>query len=156
MWILINSAQFLVFVGLWQISQPAIVRIFFKELKRVVMGEFIDDLDIAKHILEPLGLETNDESTCPEEKVGFKQRLGSTKVKENFGASFIVFTFAFLIIILLVVLMYFLFCKFSKKLKEGGEKLKKKIFYSPIIRYAFLNALKLNFIGMAAFKDKEE
>ena len=72
MWILINSAQFLVFVGLWQISQPAIVRIFFKELKRVMMGEFIDDLDIAKHILEPLGIKTNDESTGPEEKVGFK------------------------------------------------------------------------------------
>ena len=46
MWILINTVQFIVYMSLWQIGFEDLLRIFLKELKRIVLAEFFDDLAV--------------------------------------------------------------------------------------------------------------
>ena len=121
-------------------------------MKRVVFGEFLKDVDLS-FLKSLFGIEENEDdiSDGPEEKAGF-QRLGSTDPSENYGESFILITLLFVCIILSSLLFYALCWRISPKCKKYTKALKDKIFFSPIIRYAFLNSLKLNFIAMAAFK----
>ena len=44
MWILINALQFLVYISLWASTTPLFVRVTLNELKRVILGEFLDDI----------------------------------------------------------------------------------------------------------------
>ena len=56
MFSLINSLQFVVTMLLWQITLQATVRVVLHQLKKVVLGEFVDDLDIGAYVNEALGL----------------------------------------------------------------------------------------------------
>ena len=47
LWIMINCLQFLVFISMWQVTYPTRVRISLSELKRIALGEFLDDFDMA-------------------------------------------------------------------------------------------------------------
>ena len=49
MWILINALQFLVYISIWMITLPNELRISLNTVKSIVLGEFIDDLEIGKH-----------------------------------------------------------------------------------------------------------
>ena len=60
MWILINALQFIVFIGMWLINMPSSLRQIFDQLKRIVTGEFLEDLQIGKNIAEGIGLESED------------------------------------------------------------------------------------------------
>ena len=59
MWTLLHTVQFVVYIGLWQIDLPSKTKIIFSLLKRVVLGEFIDDLEIGMRIQKMLSIETN-------------------------------------------------------------------------------------------------
>ena len=50
MWILINTVQFIVYMSLWQINYEPVLRVFFRELKRIVLAEFFDDLAICQKV----------------------------------------------------------------------------------------------------------
>ena len=57
MWILILTIQFIVIIGaVWQIDYDLNVRIFFYEVKKIVYGEFIDDLEIGSKISNFFGI----------------------------------------------------------------------------------------------------
>ena len=47
MWILVNTSQFLAFISMWAIQLPSLSRFLLNELKRIYLGEFLDDLEIS-------------------------------------------------------------------------------------------------------------
>ena len=63
MWILINTLQFLVFIGaVWQIDYTRGTQLFLTELKKIVFGEFVDDLKIGEKISDALNISDKDKS----------------------------------------------------------------------------------------------
>ena len=78
MWVLILTLQFFVYISLWQVRYPSILHFLLYELKRVALGEFMDDLDLGGIAMEWIGLEPNDASST-EEKLG-EERLGSANL----------------------------------------------------------------------------
>ena len=60
MWPLFNAVQFLVYIALYQISLTDDLRLVMKELKRIFLGEFFDDLHISDRIIRTFGGEPND------------------------------------------------------------------------------------------------
>ena len=46
------TLQFYVFILMWQIRFPAILRFTFYELKKLALGEFLDDLKIGETVLD--------------------------------------------------------------------------------------------------------
>jgi len=149
MWILILTLQFFVYIATWNIRFPHMTRFLFHELRKVSLGEFLDDIDIAGYILEPIGIKV-ESSSGAEEKVG-AERLGSSDgIFSNFGATMILVSVLFVIIIAFVLLLYFL-CK-RTNCGERLLKLKHKVFWNPMIRYVILNALKFYMAGFVVFK----
>ena len=61
MWILINTVQFIVYMSLWQIEFPEFLRIFFLELKRIVLAEFFDDIPFADWIKDLLKISDSED-----------------------------------------------------------------------------------------------
>ena len=49
MWILICAIQFIVYIGTWAITYPEELRLILHESKRVVLGEFFDDLPVGTY-----------------------------------------------------------------------------------------------------------
>ena len=56
MWTLIYAMQFLVYIGMWQIAYPRRMQLFFEELKRIALGEFLDDLGLEEKVLTFVGV----------------------------------------------------------------------------------------------------
>ena len=124
-----------------------------QEFRRIVLGEFMDDLDFGKEIANLFGLQTS-EDTAADETVGEERLSQGRSVFSNLGISLILFTLIFLTLILLLVLAIKLKRKMalSDKTKERIVKIKEKIFYNPIIRYLLLNSLKLNFSAFIVYR----
>lgn len=124
----------------------------FYELKRVALGEFLDDLDISNKSMEYLGFET-EEGSSSEEKLG-EERLGPTNSVTSMGSTFllgsVVLTFIVLIIVICVVISRAM--SSSEKCRMRVEKLKLKVFHNPIIRYLILNSIKLNTAAILSLK----
>lgn len=102
MWILINAAQFLVYIGMWQINYSTRIGVLVKEIKRIFLGEYLEDLEIGHKMSSVLGIESNSDVNDPDEKIG-DERLGSDQISANFGITFILATFVFLLIIGLIL-----------------------------------------------------
>ena len=66
MWILINMLQFLVYISIWMITLPNEMRLLLTTMKSIVLGEFIDDLEIGKHVTEALGIPSKSDSDVNE------------------------------------------------------------------------------------------
>ena len=45
-WPLINTLQFVVFIALWNIKYPKNLRRVMHEIKRIALGEYLDDLEL--------------------------------------------------------------------------------------------------------------
>ena len=58
MWGLVNTMQFLVFISKWQVPLSPRPRLTLNELRRVILGEFIDDLDLGNMITSGIGIES--------------------------------------------------------------------------------------------------
>ena len=149
MWILILTLQFFVYIATWNIRYPSTSRFLFHELRKISLGEFLDDIDIAGYILEPLGIKTESTSGT-DEKVG-EERLGSEDgILSGFGATMILLTALFVFLITFALLLAFL-CK-KTKCRTCLAKFKHKVFWNPIIRYFFINAMKLYLAAFVTFK----
>ena len=93
-----------------------------------------------------------------DEKIG-EERLGAGKsILSSFGSTLIIGSIAFILFILIIgVTIYF--CKRSgqsAKCKSGIDKLKRKLFWNPFIRYILLNCLKFNMAAFVIFKSISE
>lgn len=47
MWILILTLQFFVFIAVWSIRYPSVIRFLLYELRKISLGEFMDDLELS-------------------------------------------------------------------------------------------------------------
>ena len=153
MWTLILTLQFFVYIASWNIRFPPITRFLLHELRKISLGEFLDDFEIGKHVLEPIGIVSQSDSAT-DEKVG-EERLGSGKgMSSSFGATLILASIGFAVLIAIVLLAVYLCKRFtcSAKCKTGVRKLKQKVFWNPFIRYIFLNSMKLNMATFVVFK----
>lgn len=117
-----------------------------KTLRTAVLGEFLEDIDI-------LGLSwlvTQDEGQDKYgEKVG-RVKLGEVDFAKSLGPSFFLFTVILVVLVLTLAIAYY-FCRnrqFSSKVHTKVASVAKTIFYGALIRYSFLNYLKLNLSAM--------
>ena len=53
---LIYILQFFVFIAVWQIDFPNLTKAVLKELRRIALGEFFDDLEIGKRLSNFFGI----------------------------------------------------------------------------------------------------
>ena len=83
----------------------------FKELKRIALGEFFDDIDLAVRLTSFFGLDT-DKGEYLEEKTGM-DRLGEDSFVNNFGATLIIGTTLFILLVLVIVLLSYYRKKFN-------------------------------------------
>ena len=107
MWIFINALQFIVFISIWLINIPIRTRMVLDQQKRIVNGEFIDDLEIGKKLMEQLGVSTKSKEG-PEQSIG-TDRFGSFDIFSNIGATLLLVT-AIIILITLLVSLFHLIC----------------------------------------------
>ena len=57
MWILIDALQFLVYISMWTIAYPTLVRITLSELRSAALGEFFDGIDFGMYISDFFGID---------------------------------------------------------------------------------------------------
>ena len=153
MWILILTLQFFVYMATWNIRYTRVMKFVLHELRKISLGEFLDDLEIGGNILRLLGINSGKKSVT-EEVVG-EDRLGSRKdIFANFGSTLILASIGMLVVIIAVCTLIILLrrVKCSKKCKENFQKLKKALFWNPLIRYIVINSLKLNISTIVIFK----
>ena len=154
MWILILTLQFFVYMSSWQVRYPGTLHFIFYELKRVALGEFVDDLDVGCTVMEAMGMPPND-SQGTDEKVG-EERLGISSPLQSFGVTLLLSSILFATLMLVVIALIVILRRSSPSVKcrERVNKYKVFIFFNPIIRYLILNSLKLNMVGLVVFKTK--
>ena len=120
-------------------------------LSTVTLGEFIDEADFVNDLKQAIGLSPNEtDEEAATEKMG-TERLGTENVLDNLGLTLLIVSSIFVLLILVIVLLVTIKrkCKnLSEKNKERIEKVKLSVFWNPIIRYTFLNCLKLNTTAM--------
>ena len=119
-----------------------------------MLGEFVDDLKLGAYIAGWLGLKREDESEeGPSEAVG-EDRLGPKNILSSLGPSLLFLSLIFIIIIALLVMVFFVsrYSRLSGKTHERINKVKRVIFWNPMIRYTMLNALKLYISALVIFK----
>ena len=109
MLVLIQILQFYAFIALWRVAYPKHTKIVFKELRRITLGEFLDDLQFGKNLSEFFGLSSEEDSANDglEEKVG-EERLGSKYITKNLGITFFLLTGLILLILLTVLCFFYL------------------------------------------------
>lgn len=56
MWILILTLQFFVYMAQWQVRYPNTLQFLLYELKKVALGEFMDDLDVGGEVMKSFGI----------------------------------------------------------------------------------------------------
>ena len=103
------------------------------------------------------GIKTTNSKDASQKKVGV-DRIGSDEISANFGITLILGSFIFLLLITLVIIAILISRRvhLAPKIEKAKEWLKRKLFYNPMIRYAFLNALKINMAAILAFKLQSE
>ena len=99
-----------------------------------------------------MGIETQEDSST-DEKVG-EERLGSSSPLTSFGPTLVLATIAFILLVAIVVVIIIVARRYqcSEKNRERVKKVKRMVFFNPIIRYLVLNSLKLNMTGLLAIK----
>ena len=95
----------------WQVTLDATVRIVLWQLRRIVLGEFIDDLELGSKIAKKIGIEQKDVSQSDvSEKIGIS-RLGPDDLLQNVGPSMIIVTLLLLTMIAILVISLYVCSK---------------------------------------------
>ena len=91
----------------WNIRYPSLIKFLFHELRKISLGEFLDDLEIGGQCLEWLGI-PNEARSATEEVVG-EDRLGSRKdVFANLGSTLILASICIVVVVILGMLLIIL------------------------------------------------
>ena len=62
-WLLITDLQFFVYINDWNVLYPRDLQVLMKELRRIALGEFVDDLEFGRKISDAFGIKKNPENT---------------------------------------------------------------------------------------------
>ena len=94
-----------------------------------------------------------EKSSSTEEKVG-EERLGSGDLLDGLGPTLIIglIALAFILIVVIIIILVAWRIKKSPKCHERINKIKRALFFNPIIRFMVLNALKLDIQAFIAIK----
>lgn len=60
MWILILTLQFLVYMAIWQVNYSPLTQLVLYELRKIALGEYLDDLEIGKWLSEAFRINWDD------------------------------------------------------------------------------------------------
>ena len=58
MWPLLNTAQFIIYMSLWQVNYSDGLRVLFMTLRKIAFAEFMDDLAISEKFNSAFGIST--------------------------------------------------------------------------------------------------
>ena len=105
MWTLIYAMQFLVYIGMWNIKYPNHLKFFFAELKRIALGEFVDDIGIEPRVLAWLDIEDYSEDDLTD--IGY-DRFGSPDLFNSIGITFYMTFGLFMFILSIALLIVFI------------------------------------------------
>ena len=106
-WPLINTFQFVVFIALWNIKYPKYLRRVLHEMKRIALGEYLDDLELGDKFGGFFGVSESKDDVGDVEKVGEDAEGDSKSFLDNFGVSFILFFIAFALLIAIVLFLVY-------------------------------------------------
>ena len=87
---------------MWQVNYPTRVVAFFVNLRRIFLGEYIDDLKIGHNISVALGTKSVNDIDAPENKIG-NDRIGSDDMAANFGPTMILGSIVLLLLIVILL-----------------------------------------------------
>ena len=146
LWNLILTLQFLTYISVWQIRYPKVLGFVLTKLRVIALGEFVDNLEIGKHLAEALSIPSGGDKAV-DEKIG-EERLGQSSILANLGPSLLVLSIIFVLVILVVLLL----TRCKNKCHNCVIVIKRKVLYNPIIRYIILNSLKLTVASFVALK----
>ena len=146
LWNLILTLQFLTYISVWQIRYPKVLGFVLTKLRVIALGEFVDNLEIGKHLAEALSIPSGGDKAV-DEKIG-EERLGQSSILANLGPSLLVLSIIFVLVILVVLLL----TRCKNKCHNCVILIKRKVLYNPIIRYIILNSLKLTVASFVALK----
>ena len=149
MWVLLNNFQLFIFIGMWQVSWPDFSNTVLKELKRIALGEFFDDIDFGRDASESLGMDPGEKD---EEPTG-KDRLGSDSIIDNLGISLVLITVGIFFLFISVCFCDLIANKYKISDKNRGRvtKCKQRVMFNPLLRFSLLNTLKWNLLSLASF-----
>ena len=60
---MITTLQFYVYMNDWNVLYPKYIQVLMGELRRITLGEFIDDFEFGRKIADKFGLKKKPEST---------------------------------------------------------------------------------------------
>ena len=119
------------------------------EIRKISLGEYVDNLEIGNKIRKWIGLEERSEDDGVVEKTGIS-RLGSADMLENFGPSFLLMLAIFIGLVVIVYLLYLVSrvkcC--SRKIKNLLTKIKIYTFWNPFIRYSLFSSTKILMVAV--------
>ena len=99
--------QNLVYIGMWKINYSNRTALLLIKIRRIFLGEYIDDLQIGNRLSEALNIKVFSKYDAPEQKFG-PDGIGSDEISANFGVTFILGSLIFLLLIILVVIAIFI------------------------------------------------
>ena len=102
MWVLLLILQFFVYMAVWQVRYPTRIYFIFYELRKVALGELMDDMNVGGSIMSFIGLDFSDSSPT-EEELG-EARLGSKDPLSFFGPTLILGIIVLFLLILITVI----------------------------------------------------
>lgn len=73
-----------------------------------------------------------------------KERLGPANILDSFGATMVLCTLILLVLVIIILITIVICRKF-------GQKLKRSLFWNPMIRYTMLSSIKTNLAAMVVF-----
>ena len=86
---------------------PRLTKVVFGEIRRVTLGEFMDDLEIGKKVSKIIGLPQSDDlEEIGAEKVG-RSRLGPDQILNNMGVTLVLMSLTLVFLILLVMTIFY-------------------------------------------------
>ena len=74
------------------------------ELKRIVLGEFMDDLELASHLYEAFGVRHESRKSVLDQKVG-DEKLQIDSLMSSLGATLILVSLIFLLVIIVTLVI---------------------------------------------------
>ena len=130
------------------------------ELRKIALGEFLDDLDLGNIINDIFGI---DSGAAASDDNQVKDIVGEERLEHNgqgvfssFGPTFIIASSILLCFIVIVLILIICLRKRNTgccdKCKRCINYITTKLFFNPLIRYLLLNALKFYMASMINFK----
>ena len=136
MWNMMNVLQFVVFMTMWQVRIPSGTTVVLRNIKMLVLLEFIPKQEIKNFIYRIVGLRTDDIETNVNEDIVENsgiERTGSPDLIQNMG----MFLLVAIATAITVIVMVIVFCIFRKHPKVVAlfQKIIGAVFFNAIIRY---------------------